>query len=95
MIYVDAFGNLVSNIDRQVAEQLGPRFHHKSLSVRIKRGAAMRVLDAYGDAPKGVPLAIFGSFSLLEVAIRDGNAAMHFAAGPGTPVSLIAAPGRT
>jgi len=95
VIYVDAFGNLVSNIDRQVAEQFRTRFHQKSLSVRIKRGAAMRLFHAYGDAPKGVPLAIFGSFSLLEVAIRDGNAALHFAAGPGTPVSLIAAPGRT
>ncbi len=95
VIYVDGFGNLVSNIDRQAADQLRIRFRHKSLSVRIKRGAAMRLLDAYGDAPKGVPLAIFGSFSLLEVAIRDGNAAMHFAAGPGTPVSLVAAPGRT
>ncbi len=94
MIYVDAFGNLVSNIDRQAADQLRTRFRHKSLSVRIKRGAAMRLLDAYGDAPKGAPLAIFGSFNLLEVAIRDGNAAMHFAAGPGTPVSLVAAPGR-
>ena len=95
VIYVDAFGNLVSNIDRQAAEQFRTRFRQKSLSVRIKRGAAMRLFDAYGDAPKGVPLAIFGSFSLLEVALRDGNAAIHFAAGPGTPVSLIAAPGRT
>ncbi len=95
VIYVDGFGNLVSNIDRPTAEQLGTRFRHKSLSVRIKRGAAMRLLDAYGDAPKGAPLAIFGSFGLLEVAIRDGNAAMHFAAGPGTPVSLIAAAART
>src|ERR1700722_10297422 len=76
VIYVDAFGNLVSNIDRQAAEQFRTRFRQKSLSVRIKRGAAMRLFDAYGDAPKGVPLAIFGSFSLLEVAIRDGNAAM-------------------
>ena len=95
VIYVDAFGNLVTNIDRQAADQFRTRFRQKSLSVRIKRGAAMRLLDAYGDAPKGVPLAIFGSFSLLEVAIRDGNAAMHFAAGPGTPVSLFATPGRT
>jgi len=95
VIYVDGFGNLVSNIDHQVAVKLGARFRHKSLSVRIKRGATMRLLDAYGDAPKGVPLAIFGSFGLLEVAIRDGNAAMHFAAGPGTPVSLIAAASRT
>ncbi len=95
VIYVDGFGNLVSNIDRAAAEQFSARFRHKSLSVRINRGAAMRLLDAYGDAPKGAPLGIFGSFGLLEVAIRDGNAAMHFAAGPGTPVSLIARAGRT
>jgi S-adenosyl-L-methionine hydrolase (adenosine-forming) len=88
IIYVDGFGNLVSNIDRPTAERFSTRFRHKSLSVRIKRGAAMRIFDAYGDAPKGAPLAIFGSFGLLEVAIRDGNAAMHFAAGPGTSVSL-------
>jgi len=94
VIYVDGFGNLVSNIDRQTAEQFGSRFRHKSLSVRIKRGAAMRLLDAYGDAPKGAPLAIFGSFGLLEVAVRDGNAAAHFAAGPGSSVSLVAAAGR-
>jgi len=94
VIYADGFGNLVSNIDRRVAEQFGSRFRHKSLSVRIKRGAAMRLLDAYGDAPKGVPLAIFGSFGLLEVAIRDGNAAMHFAAGPGSSISLVALEGR-
>ncbi|MFZ2060373.1 MAG: SAM-dependent chlorinase/fluorinase [Candidatus Binatus sp.] len=94
VIYVDGFGNLVSNIDRPTAERFGTRFRHKSLSVRIKSGATMRILDAYGDAPKGVPLAIFGSFGLLEVAIRDGNAATHFAAGPGTSVSLIADVGR-
>lgn len=95
VIYVDGFGNLVSNIDRQTAARFGSRFRHKSLSVRIKRGAAMRLLDAYGDAPKGAPLAIFGSFGLLEVAVRDGSAAAHFAAGPGASVSLAAAAGRT
>ncbi len=95
VIYVDSFGNLVSNIDREMAKQFGSRFRHKSLSVRIKRGATMRLLEAYGDAPKGVPLAIFGSFGLLEVAVRDGNAAAHFAAGPGSLVSLFAARGRT
>ena len=94
VIYVDGFGNLVTNIDRGTAERFGTRFRHKSLSVRIKGGAAMRLLDAYGDAPKGVPLAIFGSFGLLEVAIRDGNAANRFAAGRGTSVSLFAVAGR-
>ena len=90
VIYVDAFGNLVSNIDRRATEEFGARFHDKSLSVRIERGAGMRILTAYGDAPRGAPLALFGSFGLLEVAVRDGSAATHFAAGPGTPISLVA-----
>jgi len=93
VLYVDGFGNLVSNIDRRAAEKFGTRFHHKSLSVRIERGAGMRILTAYGDAPRGAPLALYGSFGLLEVAVRDGSAATHFDAGPGTPISLIA--GRT
>ncbi|MGH7924068.1 MAG: SAM hydrolase/SAM-dependent halogenase family protein [Candidatus Binatus sp.] len=94
VVYVDGFGNLVSNIDRLQAERFGARFRRKSLSVRIEDGAAMRIVGAYGDAPKGAPLAIFGSFGLLEIAIRDGNAAAHFAAGPGSPISLVALAGR-
>jgi S-adenosyl-L-methionine hydrolase (adenosine-forming) len=90
VIYVDAFGNLVSNIDRATVEMFSSRFRHLSLSVRIDGGAAMRILDAYGDAPRGAPLALFGSAGLLEVAVRDGNAATHFAAGPGTSLSLVA-----
>jgi len=90
VVYVDGFGNLVSNIDRRTAEQFGARFRHKSLSVRIKSGAAMGILDTYGDAPEGASLAIFGSFNLLEIAIRNGNAAAKFAAGPGSPVSVVA-----
>ena len=90
VIYVDGFGNLVSNIDRAAAARFQSRFPAKTLSVRIKRSGAMQILDAYGRAPKGVPLALFGSFGLLEVAVRDGNASLHFAAGPGSPLSLVA-----
>jgi S-adenosylmethionine hydrolase len=95
VVYVDGFGNLVSNIDRRSVEQFGSRFRHKSLSVRIKGGAAMGILDTYGDAPEGASLATFGSFNLLEIAIRNGNAAANFAAGPGTPVSVAAVADRT
>jgi S-adenosylmethionine hydrolase len=93
VIYVDGFGNLVSNIDLGTVEIFRSRFRHRSLSVRIGGGAAMRIHDAYGDAPRGAPLALFGSFGLLEVAVRDGNAATHFAAGLGTSLSVVA--GRT
>jgi S-adenosylmethionine hydrolase len=90
VIYVDGFGNLVTNIDRDLAALFNACFRGKSLSVRIKRGtAAIRIVDAYAAVPKGAPLATFGSFGLLEVAIRDGNAAAHFGAGPGSSVSVV------
>jgi S-adenosylmethionine hydrolase len=90
VIYVDGFGNLVTNIDRERAADFDASFHHKSLSVRIKLGrAAIRIVDTYAALPKGAPLATFGSFGLLEIAIRDGNAAAHFGAGAGSSVSVI------
>jgi S-adenosyl-L-methionine hydrolase (adenosine-forming) len=92
IIYVDTFGNLVSNIDRDRAAQLNACFRDKSLSVRIKRvTAAIPIVDTYAAVPKGAPLAIFGSFGLLEVALRDGNAATQFGAEPGSSLSLVVA----
>jgi S-adenosyl-L-methionine hydrolase (adenosine-forming) len=91
VIYVDGYGNLVTNLDRQIVTDFGASFPDKTLSVKIKRGAAIRLLDTYSLAPKGAPLATFGSFNLLELAIRDGNAANHFRAGPGTKVIVAAA----
>jgi S-adenosyl-L-methionine hydrolase (adenosine-forming) len=90
VVYVDGFGNLVTNIDRADAADFDASFRHKSLSVRIKGvRAAIQIVDTYAALPKGAPLATFGSFGLLEVAIRDGNAAAHFGAGPGSSVSLV------
>jgi S-adenosylmethionine hydrolase len=92
VIYVDGFGNLVTNIDRASAGEFDASFRHKSLSVRIRSGrAAIRIVDTYAALPKGAPLATFGSFGLLEIAIRDGNAAAHFGAGPGSSVSVVGA----
>jgi S-adenosylmethionine hydrolase len=92
VIYVDGFGNLVTNIDRAAAAEFDASFRHKSLSVRIERGrAAIRIVDTYAALPKGAPLATFGSFGLLEIAVRDGNAAAHFGARPGLSVSVVGA----
>ena len=90
VIYVDGFGNLVTNIDRDRVVQFDACFRDKSLSVRIVPGtAALPIVDTYAAVPTGDPLATFGSFGLLEVAIRDGNAATYFGAGPGSSVSVV------
>ncbi len=89
VIYVDSYGNLITNIDRETVERFASCFPLQTVSVRIGRGVT-KILDAYALAPKGVSLATLGSFGLLEIAVRDGNAAQHFAAGPGTAVTLTA-----
>ena len=88
IIYIDGFGNLISNLDRSRITALQSRFRGRRLLVRINRGAPIPMLSAYGYAAAGAPLATFGSFNLLEVAVRDGNAADFFAASSGTPVTI-------
>ena len=91
VIHVDGFGNLVTNIDRVSYTRWASRFRGNRLSVKLSRGASIELYPAYGAAPAGGALAIFGSFEMLEVAVRDGNAAARFAVGAGAPVTLRAA----
>jgi S-adenosyl-L-methionine hydrolase (adenosine-forming) len=88
VIYVDAFGNLISNLRRDSLARLIARFPGPDLWVRIDHGAPMRIFEAYGDARTGAPLATFGSFNLLEIAVRDGDAARRFGAGLGATVTV-------
>jgi S-adenosyl-L-methionine hydrolase (adenosine-forming) len=89
VIYIDGFGNLVTNIDRTALEVFAASFRVPQLSVTIVNGAPMEIVQAYGDAPTGAPLATFGSFGFLEIAIRDGSAASIFGVGEGAPVRVI------
>lgn len=91
IVYVDGYGNLVSNIDRASYEAFAARFRGYSLWVTIGKGTRIYPHKAYGEAAPGAALATFGGFGTLEVAVRDGNAAERFAAKPGTPVTVRAA----
>lgn len=88
IIYVDGFGNLITNIDRATLASFAASFRADKLLVRIEAGAPMEILQAYTGAPAGAPLAILGSFDFLEIAVRDGSAASHFGLGEGAPVTV-------
>jgi S-adenosylmethionine hydrolase len=88
ILYVDGFGNLISNITREALDRFRARFPAMGLSVRINGRGRLEIRETYGAVAKGVPLATFGSFELLEIAVRDGSAAGHFAAGPGAVVNI-------
>jgi S-adenosylmethionine hydrolase len=88
VIYADHFGNLVTSIDRASLDRLAASFHGLKLLVRIGNGAPIRLVHTYGDAARGASLATVGSFELLEIAVRDGNAAQRFRARIGARVSV-------
>jgi S-adenosylmethionine hydrolase len=89
VIYVDGFGNLVTNIDRATLDAFAACFRAPRLLVRIAEGTSMEIFQAYGGVPPGAPLAALGSFELLEIAVRDGSAASLFGSGEGAPVTVI------
>jgi S-adenosyl-L-methionine hydrolase (adenosine-forming) len=86
VLYVDAFGNLITNISRKDVARLRSCFPGKQVSVRIKHGAPMKILNTYGEARSGAILATFGSFELLEIAVRDASAATRLSCGVGAAV---------
>jgi S-adenosyl-L-methionine hydrolase (adenosine-forming) len=85
VVYVDRFGNLVTNIALETAQ----RFPAQRVSVSIGATPLAGPVTAYTDVPEGSPLAIEGSWGTLEIAVRNGSAAEMFAAGPGTPVTVV------
>ncbi len=92
VIYQDTYGNLVSNLTRARIERLQARFPSRRLLVRIGSSVPFAIARTYGDVPKDSPLALFGSFEMLEIAVREGNAARIFAAGPGAEIRVRAQP---
>lgn len=84
VVYADRFGNLVTNID---ADTLAT-FPVRTVSVSINGTQVAGPVSAYAAVAPGTPLAIVGSWGVLEIAVRNGSAADAFAAGPGTPVTV-------
>ncbi|MHC4252583.1 MAG: SAM hydrolase/SAM-dependent halogenase family protein [Planctomycetota bacterium] len=79
VIYVDGFGNLVTNL-RPEALREDAEFEAAG---RVAKGLAR----AYIQAERGALLAIVGSTGRVELSIRDGDAARELGAGVGTPVT--------
>jgi hypothetical protein len=84
IVYVDHFGNLITNIR---AGDLSA-FPVQGLSISIGPVSLSGPVSSYSAVESGEPLAIVDSWGQLEVAVRNGNAAQHFSAGVGTVVRV-------
>ena len=88
VIYVDGFGNLVTNLSRARCGRFIGNRRQDRVWVSIGRYPRFGLYETYGEAPLHAPLALFGSYEMLEVAVRDGDAATHFGIGVGAAVTL-------
>ena len=81
VIYVDHFGNLVTNVP---AETLAGR----RIVVRLRELRVPGLSASYASVAVGDPVAVIGSWGLLEIAVRDGDARVTLAAGVGDRVMV-------
>jgi len=86
VIYVDRFGNLISNIPAPLLEEsLGDRVAAVVSCAGREVGAIQATYD-FGEP--GQPLALINSMSLLEVAVNGGKACDVLGAGVGAEVRV-------
>lgn len=88
IIHVDHFGNCITNIMPQHLEEA--RLNDK-LSVRIIDQRIMGLQHTFADVPLGALVALIGSSSRLELAVRNGSAAQTLGVGPGDIVRVYGA----
>lgn len=89
VVRIDRFGNLITNINRRMFEQLaagGP------IGVRAGAHDIGRVVATYAEAPAGELCALFGSTDHLEIAVNAGDAAAHLGLSRGAAVTVRLAP---
>ena len=78
VIAIDRFGNAVTNL---VAWRGG--------TIEVE-GRRLAIARTYAEAAAGAPVALVGSSGLVEIAVRDGNAAAELGLQRGSEVVLLA-----
>jgi len=83
IIYVDSFGNCVTNIPAHALPPPG------MAQVAVTSGnLTLPYVQTYGTVEDGQPLALIGSHGYLELAARRGNAEQLYGLTIGTPVRV-------
>ncbi|MDD4331373.1 MAG: S-adenosyl-l-methionine hydroxide adenosyltransferase family protein [Methanosarcinaceae archaeon] len=83
VLFVDSFGNLITNIPGEVVLELWAFGTELEIN-----GRKLPFIQTYGLAEAGKPLALIGSHGFLEFAVNQGNAARIFKFKNGTQVEL-------
>lgn len=81
VIYVDRFGNLITNIPQEMISE--------NAIIRIMGKQIEGLSKSYSEHPRGTLLAIIGSWQMLEVSLAEESASFKLKAGVGQKVEVI------
>ncbi len=81
IITIDAFGNLISNIDQSLIKDYCVPVAHIA-------GHQIPMLTTYGRAKPGELLALVNSFGVVEIARSEGSAAESIGSDRGAPLVM-------
>ena len=71
IIYIDQFGNLITNIKQ---EDFPQPIHGGNITIKTKKFEINQFSNSYSDAKQNAPLAIWGSHGYLELALNQKRA---------------------
>jgi hypothetical protein len=71
ILHIDAFGNVISNIDEA---RLSRFVQGCPFVIRAGRKSIPGLKEGYWEGKKGEPIALLGSGGFLEISVREGSA---------------------
>jgi hypothetical protein len=89
IVSIDRFGNGMTNISLSCLRSHYPGVDAKKLKIVVGTGWITGMMECYGQADIGRPLALIGSRGYLEIAVNFGNAAKILGITKGIPVSVM------
>ena len=71
IIYVDSFGNLITNVNKEVMDRM--KVGTERVSITMGRRRINGICSSYTDVGDNEALAIFGSSGYLEISVNLGS----------------------
>ncbi len=85
VIWIDYFGNLVTDISYEILESMEGR---NSFVIQAGTAEISHLNRSYAESAIGEALAIIGSFNRLEISINQGNAAQALGLKRGDSITI-------
>ncbi len=85
VVYIDRFGNLITNISSQVLREFTG---NDDLEIFVDEKTSCSLKPTYASVGVGAPVAVIGGFDRLEIGVNQGNASVSFGARIGDSIKV-------